>query len=441
MPLAKALSEAQPAKRDLLGPDVGRRIRAARQRKGFTLAQTGGEELSRSFLSLVESGRSRISLRALAIVADRLDIPIGHFLEDEDSRRAAELALDYAEIELEKGNAKQCIRTLDQNKSALQREARAAWLRGRALIKLSDFEPAAAALHAALELARSDSDSTLTAEILHSLAGSLYASHKYEEALACAREGLQLALQDPRYPALQARLYTGIGHILYVQNQLEDAITHYDRARELYGSLYDLGNVGAVFSGMSIARRKQGNLAGALQYSGQSVAAFRLKRDWRQVARELNNMATRHRDLGNLESAEETATESIERAEGLGAEDIEALARSTLASIYLRQGRLEEAEAEARRAEELAANTVPLAQIDAWVVQGRIAALKRQPDRTDEFYRKALDKLSTLDHEMRVAETALEFSRLLRERGDTEAALDFAIQAAEAKGGRLDRSA
>jgi transcriptional regulator with XRE-family HTH domain len=50
----------------------------------MSLEQLGGGELSRSFLSLVERGRSRISLRALGIVAKRLDLPLRYFLEGEE---------------------------------------------------------------------------------------------------------------------------------------------------------------------------------------------------------------------------------------------------------------------------------------------------------------------------------------------------------------------
>lgn len=64
---------------------VGRRIREARHARGLSLAALGGDDLSRSFLSLVERGRARISLRALAIVADRLELPITHFLSDTDA--------------------------------------------------------------------------------------------------------------------------------------------------------------------------------------------------------------------------------------------------------------------------------------------------------------------------------------------------------------------
>lgn len=61
--------------------ELGIRIRAARQARQMTLAELGGTDLSRSFLSLVERGKSRISLRALAIVARKLDLPVSYFLD------------------------------------------------------------------------------------------------------------------------------------------------------------------------------------------------------------------------------------------------------------------------------------------------------------------------------------------------------------------------
>ena len=83
-----------------MDPRLVERIREVRTKRGMSLARVGGDDLSRSFLSLVESGRSRMPLRALAIVAERLETPIGTFFEDEDSGLAAEIALDFAEIPL-----------------------------------------------------------------------------------------------------------------------------------------------------------------------------------------------------------------------------------------------------------------------------------------------------------------------------------------------------
>ena len=90
---------AQPVERVHLL--VGRRIRAARLEQGMSLAQLGGDELSRSFISAVERGRARISLRALAIIAGRLKRPISYFVDDAPAiGEEREVTLDHAEAAL-----------------------------------------------------------------------------------------------------------------------------------------------------------------------------------------------------------------------------------------------------------------------------------------------------------------------------------------------------
>src|SRR5205085_12145331 len=96
----ESTAEQRAPLRDLgMGANVGQRIREIRKKRGMSLAQLGGTDLSRSFLSLVELGRSRISLRALALVANRPDMPISYFLDEEvvASGGASELNLDYAQ--------------------------------------------------------------------------------------------------------------------------------------------------------------------------------------------------------------------------------------------------------------------------------------------------------------------------------------------------------
>src|SRR5438309_2610766 len=117
----RAIVKAAAARRhaesdDLLTADVGLRIREARQARGLSLSQLGGEDLSRSFLSLVENGRSRVSLRALAIIADRLDLPMSHFLSGgEDSPDlAAALLLHEAEIAFGEQRSEDALRLLNE---------------------------------------------------------------------------------------------------------------------------------------------------------------------------------------------------------------------------------------------------------------------------------------------------------------------------------------
>src|SRR5205085_2427786 len=84
---------------------VGERIRQVRKQRGLSLAQLGGDDLSRGFLSLVESGRSSISLRALAIVADRLKLPMSYFVDDSPDLPAlsSPVTIDHVEAALAYG--------------------------------------------------------------------------------------------------------------------------------------------------------------------------------------------------------------------------------------------------------------------------------------------------------------------------------------------------
>jgi transcriptional regulator with XRE-family HTH domain len=61
---------------------IGERIRYARRQRGMSLADLGNGKLSRSFLSLVERGHTSISLHALELVAERLELPLGYFVDD-----------------------------------------------------------------------------------------------------------------------------------------------------------------------------------------------------------------------------------------------------------------------------------------------------------------------------------------------------------------------
>lgn len=81
-----------------LAADVGHRIRTARQESGLTLAQLGGEDLTRGFLSSVEIGRSSISLKALALIAKRLGLPMACFVDEAPELPAPSIqpAVDHA---------------------------------------------------------------------------------------------------------------------------------------------------------------------------------------------------------------------------------------------------------------------------------------------------------------------------------------------------------
>ena len=77
------------------------RIRQARIAAGLSLADVAGDTVSRTFILLVEKGRSRPSMRVLEHIASRTGRPVEYFLEPEEAGALAKagdtLAADITE--------------------------------------------------------------------------------------------------------------------------------------------------------------------------------------------------------------------------------------------------------------------------------------------------------------------------------------------------------
>lgn len=420
---------------DDLAADVGRRIRAARLERGMSLADVGGNDLSRSFLSLVELGRSRISLRALTVVAERLELPLSHFLDGEASGEAldAELALDQAEVALAQQEPEKALQSLKTARLDTPIKPRALLVQGRALTDVGRPRDAITELQKGLAVAERRNDRPLVADFCQALGSSLYAAGNYDEAMVYLRRALDEASQGPEDPNLLGKITVCIGHILYVRGDVEGAIEQYTRARDLFGSVSDLHTLGCVYSGLSLAYKHLGDSPSALRYSRLSVAAFEANQNVRQSARELNNLAVRYRELNDLDQGLECAREAVARAREIHDREIEANAHSTLSSIYLDLDDLDATVAEAEAADRLSSSDDEMPRLYAWLAFGEVAARRGDHERADLLYRRALEGLERAGHHTAWADAALDYSLVLKRRGDTEQALEFAVQAAQAK--------
>lgn len=420
---------------ETVGVDVGRRIRAARLERSMSLAQLGGEDLSRSFLSLVELGRSRISLRALTIVAERLGMPLSYFLDDAPgvSEAGAELLLDRAEAALAQQHPEECLRMLEQAPKSELLRLRVLWLRATALMDSGRAREAIPAIQEGLTVAERREDARAILQLHYKLGRALYATDNYDEALFHLQRVLDGSTPDFEDPLLLGEAVVCIGHILSARDAAEGAIEQYKRARELFGSLADLTTIASVYSGLSTAYEGKGDLRNALYYSKLSLGAFNAQQNGRQVARELNKLAIEYRELGDLKQALQCAQEAVARAQRVDARDVEASAHSTLASIHLQSNKEDAAESEARLADSLASADTDLARIDAWIVQAKLAERRGDHARSDKLYRRALDNLKRIGRHGAYHDAALAYSLALRNRGDTEGALEFALQAAEVR--------
>ncbi|HLX40261.1 MAG TPA: helix-turn-helix domain-containing protein, partial [Ktedonobacteraceae bacterium] len=75
---------------------VGTNIREVRTKLGMTQAQLASPEFSISYISAIERGKIRPSLKALSILARRLDVPLTFLLEGSPAGAAEARAVGYS---------------------------------------------------------------------------------------------------------------------------------------------------------------------------------------------------------------------------------------------------------------------------------------------------------------------------------------------------------
>ena len=246
----------------------------------------------------------------------------------------------------------------------------------------------------------------------------------------------------------------GLGSALSDQGRLEEAVTEYQAARELYERLVregrdDLcGALATTRMGLGIALWNQGRREEAVaEYQAAREIQERLVREGRDDLR--NDLAMTRMNIGNalanqgrLEEAVteyQSAREIFERLVGEGHDDLRnslAVTRSNLGNALSEQGRLEEAVAEYQAAREIRAGLVREGRDDlrnglamsrrnlatGWWKQGRLeesaAEFRAAGDIYEGMVREGRDDLRT-----DLAMTRMGFGLALADQGRLEEAV------------------
>lgn len=137
-------------------PDgLGRRLRQARLARGLSQGDLAGDDLSASYISLLEAGKRTPTEDVLARLADRLQCSTAYLVDGVDSgeREKSRLTLEYAELAIRNGEAADALSEVDallKSRSGLDTELRwrARRLHASALETLGRLEEALVELEA-----------------------------------------------------------------------------------------------------------------------------------------------------------------------------------------------------------------------------------------------------------------------------------------------------
>jgi tetratricopeptide (TPR) repeat protein/DNA-binding XRE family transcriptional regulator len=417
----------------------GRRLLVARGRAGLTQQALGAPDLSKSFISLLESGRSHPSVETVITLSRRVQSSIGALLLDPDGLRR-ETALNLLHLAglldpstrgpevvtlLDAAHALVPAPSIDTRLRALLLRARAA-LGSGALADAVRWTDEAAALGRRHRLVHLHGMALAMRGEVEVRRGAWAAAAPLLDGAAAAMQRAKAARTEENIHAL-ILLGTTRAHL----GQVERAQRAYRRAAELATRLHLHRARGRALVGLGLLHRHRRRLDAAAESLGAAQASF-------AQAQAPGEAASVLAQIGLVRSEQERPQDALTAlAEALRLQERAASARdrsttlTEIAAVHLAMGHAGHASRAARRAVRDARRARdPVGEATAQVTLARV--LRAQGRRRDAIalLRDALAALSKARAAQRVPGAAADLAGLLGEAGKTTEAARYAALAA-----------
>jgi tetratricopeptide (TPR) repeat protein len=357
-----------------LGGRVGDNILRLRRQAGMTQQQLADPEYSISYISAIERGRIRPSLKALEYLAQRLNVTSSELLSDhpvelsstgtsdpEDpkanllrmlrqrpSGQLPQHALRWASISLARSDpqfACELLTLLSPGSiTAEQRLLRLAYL-GGALLAQGHLAEAQTTLEPLFRQDEFSGHTELLARARFALARVYQAQEKFllaEEAFhACVQAIDKDVVRDPLYTI---EVYSGLAELYRHWDRRETAIRYYQQALNQFEYLLNPALLAENSVRMSLHHMENIRSTLADWYATRSRALFEFALVRQHFAEAAANLGLTLKELDKLQSAEQQMRQAINISEQLGTARQAILTRVELADLLLEHGEPQEAE-------------------------------------------------------------------------------------------------
>jgi transcriptional regulator with XRE-family HTH domain len=261
--------------------DFGRKLRALRRQRGLTQAELGGDEMSTSYVSLLEAGKRRPTVELALRLAARLDIAPTVLLDPADlpvTETASVLDLRYAELALLGGEFDEAFELAGAFRGRVADDS-PEWLRASAVMArakecLGDLEEAASLYREYLDEGRKAPRGVV--ESSAALAG-LGRCLRERGLLATEADRIEQAWEAVRELQLEAtpialELTT---HLAAIRREQDDRGADALLTDELVESAGRASSLAATYRNASTLARAAGRFAQALELAECAIAAYR----------------------------------------------------------------------------------------------------------------------------------------------------------------------
>lgn len=411
------------------GRSLGERVRSARHEAGLSQAQLAGDELTKGFISQIESGLVRPSIRSLQHIASKLGRPLDYFIADAPlaatkrvtfHRLAAEAAaerFDWPAAEEEARAGLAVAADPADRATFLRLLASAALFQGR---REECFEHVTEGL-GLLDQAKQPLDAArllYVRGLAYGEAGQLVASTEAFEAVRDIIERYEII--EPR---LRARVSVALGTAYRRLGRTTKAIASYESALATASRANELKLAAQGFMGIAVSHYDTGDLDAAIASYERALDLFERIADTSFELHVRQSLASIHLQQGHVAQARDLADRAIARAIEVGDEHWGAVAQVVRARVLLGEGKADEAKQAASKAERVldrAGDRIQRAH--ALRVVAAASEARGELLDTDRAFRQAIDLLSSIDDRADLTLTASEYAQILRARGSIDEA-------------------
>ncbi|MGQ0568021.1 MAG: tetratricopeptide repeat protein [Armatimonadota bacterium] len=418
----------------------GRRLLLARGRAGLTQQALGAPDLSKSFISLLESGRSHPSVETVISLARRVSSSVGALLFDPaDLRLETALNLFHLANLMDMATqAAEALKLVDAAEALLpdmpaELRTRAALIRARAALGGSLLDNAGRHLEEALTLARRHRSVNLLGMALW-LKGDVEVRRRAFHTALPLLEEATATLQRTKAARTEenVRALISLGTTRFQLGQIERAQRAYRRALEVAARLRLHGLRGKALIGLGMVAWTRRQLDAAVASLTQAHEAFVQVEDLTEISRVLSNLGLVRREQGRFDDALAALEQALRVQERLDVPRDRSATLDEIALVHLALGQHADAGRAARRAiKEAQAGRDPAREAATQVTLSRVFRAQGRRGEAIELLRGAVNTLTRLGMGDRATAAAAELGLLLREAGaDAEAAtyLSMALQ-------------
>jgi tetratricopeptide (TPR) repeat protein/DNA-binding XRE family transcriptional regulator len=398
-------------------------VKQARSEAGLSLGQVAREDISRTAIYFVETGKAKPSIETLTLIAERTGKPIEYFLaEPADMRTVPPMGVAEVERLLATGDPAGAVVA---GEAALSRRldpehaARARFLLAMACLRTGQAVRGRREVSLARAHYEQTGDTLMIAECLGTEASAAYLIQD-PGALALAEAGLATVRSiNPVPAATEARLLSIVGAVHTVNHDWAKAIEFYEQAVEVGSVVQDLRSLSYMYGNLSLAYQETGRLGEASRYAHRAMAIYETLNDRLSLAGAENDLALLVYKQGNMTDALRHAHRALSMWEDTGIEARKAHVLMTLAELELARSELEAAADYGARALELASRIGERANVGeahAWL--GRIAEAAGDTEEADARFASAIEELRALGPGERLSRIHALYAEILEGRGD-----------------------